>query len=220
MVRAALLILLFPAFAWSAPFEAGSPRSVVESLSTALSAGDAATIRSILYAKTDSEKHMVDAMIAMSEAIARLRPVAIKRFGEVPARLVTGDLDASAADQHAKLESAFQQIEEDTAHLTFPDQTTDAITLKKIGGKWRIPVSEKAGKLSPVELETRAADLNSIAKSIDEVTVLCAGGKWQTPNDIVIAIQEHVLEAQKAHLPATEPTTTSSSDDSAPSHKQ
>lgn len=152
---------------------------------------------------------MVDAMVAMSESIARLRPVAEKRYGVEAAKNVTGDAAASAAEQHAKLESAYVQVAGDVAHVTFPDATVDPITLKRVGGKWRVPVGEHAPKLSPEEMERRAGDLTAAARVVDEVTGLCQGGKWQTPNDVVIAIQERILKAQQARLPAaTQPSMT------------
>jgi hypothetical protein len=99
------------------------------------------------------------------------------------------------------------QINGDTAHVTFADPVTDPITLRRIDGRWRIPVADKAANLPPGELDQRAADLAVAAKIIEEVTTLCEGGKWPTPNDVAIAIQERILHAQQARLPATQPTT-------------
>lgn len=203
-------LLFLPAFLAAAPatttiFEPGSPRAAAESLTAAIASGDAATLHDLLYAATPAERHMADAMIAMSKAIARLRPIAIQRYGEVPARIVTGDPDASASEQHAKLESAFQQIDGDTARLAFPDPAADPIKLRRIDGRWRFSIADRAAGLSPEELETRAADLSSAASIVEEVATLCQGGKWQTPNDVVIAIQERILKAQQARLPATQP---------------
>jgi hypothetical protein len=174
----------------------------VESLTAALSAGDERAIRSLLYATTDPERHMVDAMVAMSQSIARLRPVAAKRYGAEAARTVTGDPAASAADQHAKLEGAYVQLAGDVAHVTFPDPAADPINLRRVDGTWRVPVAAHAANLPPEELDQRAADLTAAAKVIDEVTALCQGGKWQTPNDVAIALQERVLKAQQSRLPA------------------
>jgi hypothetical protein len=189
------------ALAQSPAFEAGSPRAVAESLTTAMSNGDIAVIRSVLYATTDSERKMVDAMAAMSAAVARLRPIVIKRYGEVPARTVTGDPAAAAADQHARLEGAYQRIDGETARLTFADPAVDAIVLRKIEGRWRVPVADKAADLSPAEVEMRAADLMLAAGVVEEVAALCDGGKWQTANDVAIAIQERILKAQQARIP-------------------
>jgi hypothetical protein len=190
------------------PFDPASPQAAVESLTTALAAGDAPRIRSLLYATTDPERRMVEAMVAMSQSIARLRPVVSTRFGDEPAQQVTGDPAARAADQHAKLESAYVQTAGDTAHVTFPDAATDPITLRRLDGRWRIPVASHAPNLSPEQLDQRAADLITAAHAIDEVTTLCQGGKWHTPNDVLIAIQEHILKAQQARLPrpVTQPT--------------
>jgi hypothetical protein len=218
MTRFALILLFLngvataqkPASPAAAPFEPGSPRAVVESLTNAMSAGDVTAIRSILYAATDGERKMVDAMAAMSRSIARLRPIAAKRYGEVPARAVTGDPAASATEQHAKLEGAYQQVEGDVARLTFADPAVDAIVLRRVEGRWRVPVADKAAGLSPEELETRAADLALAAGVIEEVAALCEGGKWQTPNDVSIAIQERILKAQQALVPETHPSTTPS----------
>jgi hypothetical protein len=212
---APLVLLLLPAIALAqssrpaqTPFDPASPQAAVESLSAALAAGDGPKIRSLLYATTDPERRMVDAMVAMSQAIARLRPVVSKRFGDEPAKQVTGDPAARAADQHAKLESAYVQTAGDTAHVTFPDPLTDPITLRRIDGQWRVPVAAHAPNLSPEQLDQRAADLTTAAQAIDEVTTLCQGGKWHTPNDVLIAIQERILKAQQDRLPrpVTRPT--------------
>jgi hypothetical protein len=76
-----------------------------------------------------------------------------------------------------------------------------------VDGKWTIPVSEKAAKLSEEELGTRAADLDASAKVVEQVADLCEGGKWATANDVSIAIQERMLESQQSRLPATTQST-------------
>ena len=70
-IMPAILLLSLVAAGPATRPAADEPRGTVEALTNGLATGDAAAIRGALYATTDPERHMVDAMVAMSEAIAR-----------------------------------------------------------------------------------------------------------------------------------------------------
>jgi hypothetical protein len=188
-------------------YEPGSPKGAAEQLSYFLAVGNADGIRSILTAKTDTERQMVDAMVRMSQAIAHLREVGVKRYGDQATYAALGNPQVSAVEEHNRLESALLTVELDKAVLTFPDPAADSIILRRSNDKWTIPVSEKAAKLSEEELGTRAEDLDAAAKVVEQVADLCEGGKWATANDVSIAIQERMLQSQQSRLPAATQST-------------
>src|SRR6516165_5000234 len=72
------------------PADPSTPRGALKALATAMTAGDADTIKRLLLAGTPTEQRMVSLMSDMAVSIAQLNKAMIGRFGRKPASAVLG----------------------------------------------------------------------------------------------------------------------------------
>src|SRR5688572_6342346 len=196
-------------------------RAALKALSKALQDGDAKAIHQAIYAANATERKMVDAMSSMATQIAQLYRTSVKAFGEEQAKGLTGDMGA----EMSRIDEAKVSIEGDTATVRYekpeaaktesaapdpatpdpadaPDDPDDAassppppMVLKKVEGRWQVPVSELSKDTTPEEIEQRLADLALQTKVIAELSGEIAEGKYKTADKAAEAWQAKMMQA-------------------------
>ncbi len=210
-------------------------RKTLKTLTTALREGDRDGIRKIIYAKTPTERKMVDAMSGMAAQLAGLHKASVKAFGEEEAAAMTGDL----AGEVSKIDEAEVVITGESATVRYAqpappapattrpskppadgktrrgadevnaDDVDDSgdiadaadanagepMVLKKVDGRWQVPVSELSKETTPEEIEQQLADLEIQSKVIGEVTADIAAGKFKTADQAADAWQSKMMAA-------------------------
>ncbi len=208
-------------------------RATVKSLAEALEKGDGKRIREVVYAADATEKKMVDAMASMAEAMARLRKVAAKAFGDDEAKSLTGDLTG----EMGRIDQAEITITSESATVSYgkpepphavpataasnanpnesgdePDNeaggattepSTAPMVFKKIDGHWRVPMSELSKGTTPQEVEQRLADLEAQTKVISDVADEIAKGKYKNADKAAEGWQLKMMQALTAKKPET-----------------
>jgi hypothetical protein len=197
-------------------------RAALRSLATSLQDGDAEGIRAVIYAANPTERKMVDAMAAMAVEIARLHKAAAKAFGNEAAKELTGELGAEmaridgaeitfdapeAATVRYKAEApaapttAPAKPDASAADVDPPPPPPAPLVLKKIEGKWRVPISELSKDTTPEEIEQRLADLDVQTKVIAELSGEIAKGKHKTAEKAAEAWQAKMMQALAPRKP-------------------
>jgi hypothetical protein len=185
-------------------------RDALKTLAKALQEGNAERIRQVIHAADPTERKMVDAMAAMAVQIAQLYKASAKAFGEDQAKGLTGDVTA----EMSRIDGAEVSIEGDTATVRYaqeppapgdeakPGEKDDApavppppMVLKKVDGRWRVPMSELSKGSTPEEIEQRLSDLEAQTKIIAELTTEIAAGKYKSAEKAAEAWQGKMMQA-------------------------
>ncbi|HEY2589746.1 MAG TPA: hypothetical protein VGI81_28640 [Tepidisphaeraceae bacterium] len=187
-----------------------SPKAALRELNVAMRDGDVATIQRMFLATTPAERKMVAADAQMAAALADLRRAAVAAYGDAPAKTVTGDTVAGAAESLVRIDTAEVTINGDTATINYRDERDGPFVLKKVDGEWKVPVSELGKPLDPVALKQRLADLAVQTSVVRDVTKLIRDNKLPTAEQAREAWQNRILQAatsqpaNRAERPARE----------------
>jgi hypothetical protein len=190
--------------------EEAALRAALKTLAKALQDGDREQIGHVIYASNPTERRMVDAMAGMAGQIAQLHKASAKAFGDEQARALTGDVAA----EMGRIDEAQVSIEGDTAKVTYkaepatPAASKDSepapageasspppLVLKKVDGRWQVPVAELSKDTTPEEIEQRLADLDVQTKVIAELSAEIAAGKYKSADKAAEAWQAKTMQA-------------------------
>jgi len=181
-----------------------TPRDAVRALNVAMRAGDVQGVKQVFLATTPAEIRMVDADAEMAAALAHLRAAAVKAYGAQGADLVTGDSDASATESAARIDAADVVVEGDVATVTYRDQKNSPWVLKKVEGKWRIPVSQMGKPMDAASLDQRLSDLAVQRQVVEDVAEQIRLKKYASAEAAREAWRTRILQAATSQ-PATRP---------------
>jgi hypothetical protein len=188
----------------SAPAAASTatPKGALKLLAAALRDGDADRIRQVMYASNAAESRMVAAMADMAKAMAALQRAAVKAFGREGAKEVVGDTDATDTESKARIDSAEVKVQGDTATVTMEDGEEAPVVLKRVDGKWRLPMSELSRGADLAALEERLAGLAEQSKLVRELADEVGAGKYASPAQAHEAWQSRAMQASMRRPPA------------------
>jgi len=190
----------------TAPATLATPRDAVTALATAMEVANGEQIRQVLYARSRSEEKMVDAMVAMSQAVSRLKGKALEAFGPAGAEELIGDTSALTSEATRQLKSAAEKIAGDVATLTVPDNSTPPVVLKRINDQWRIPISELTKGIPPAEFDQRVAALVAQVAILNLTSDQIAANRFHTGQEAAEYMHKQMLAA--AAVPTTNPSNT------------
>lgn len=205
------------------------PKDVLKQLASAMRRGEAAEIRGVLYAANETEQRMARATADYAAALAALQRAAVAAFGEHGAKELTGD--APPGEEIARIDAATLAIDGDTATVTFvpdkppaeanaqptnskgepdpPPPPPEPVVLKRVGGRWRVPVATLSKGAAPEEIEQRLADLSAQTALIQEIAQEIAAGKYKSAEQAGQAwrLKVYALTPKPGGAPTTQPST-------------
>jgi hypothetical protein len=180
---------------------AETPKGVLKLLAAGLRDGDTDRIRQVMYASNASETRMVAAMADMAKAMAALQRSAVKAFGREGAKEVVGDTDATDTDSKARIDSAEVKVNGDTATVTMEDGEEAPVVLKRVDGRWRLPMAELSRGADLAALEERLAGLAEQSKLVRELADEVGAGKYASPAQAHEAWQSRAMQASMRRVP-------------------
>jgi len=182
-------------------------RDALKALAKALQEGDRDGLRRAMFAANPTEQKMLDAMAGMAAQIAELHKASAKAFGDDEAKVLTGDM----AMEIGRIDEAEVSIDGDTATVRYApraaatgastDGEADAppgpppMVLKKVDGRWRVPVAELSKDTTPAEIEQRLTDLEAQTKIIGELSAEISQGKYKSAEKAAEAWQGKMMQA-------------------------
>jgi hypothetical protein len=182
-----------------------TPKGALKVLASALRDGDARRIREVMYATTPAETRMVAAMADMAAAMARLQKAAVKAFGEEGAKEIVGDTQATDAQGRARIDAADVRLAGDTATVIVPEGEDAPVVLKRVGGQWKVPMSELSKNADPAALEERLTELGEQRKLVAQLTDEIGQGQFKTPAQAKDAWQSRAMQAVTRRPPPRKP---------------
>ena len=191
-----------PAPAPSAATSTATPKGALKLLAAGLRDGDADRIRQVMYAANSAETRMITAMADMAKAMAVLQKSSVKAFGRDGAKEVVGDTDATDSESQARIESAEVKVTGDTATVTMESGEEAPVVLKRVDGRWRMPMSELSRGADPSALEERLAGLAEQSRLVRELAEEIAAGKYPSPAQAHEAWQSRAMQASMRRPPA------------------
>lgn len=218
-----------PDAAKAAAADEAALREALKGLATALQEGKADGIKRVIHAANPTERKMVDAMAAMAVQIAGLYKVSVKAFGEEEAKSLTGDVTA----EMSRIDHAEVAIDGDTATVRYRDpdappppptapaegdpapggETAPAppppaeaaqMVLKRVDGRWQIPMSELSKDATPEGIEQRLEDLEVQTRVISDLAKEIADGKYGSAAEAAEAWHARMMQALTPGKPAAD----------------
>jgi hypothetical protein len=198
------------------PADPSGPRGALEALVGAMQNGDVPKIKNLIATTNPTEDKMVDAMATMAVSTRKFRDAANAAYGANAKELIP-DTDAGMAEGLAKIDAAPEIITGDTATVDPSGQPgIPPLTLKKIAGQWRIPISELARGVDQNAIQQRLDDLSFVSKMMDESADEVSKGMYKTPKDASEAIKSKMMVAMMKRANAGTQPATQQAPDAAP----
>ena len=218
-------ILAFASPASSAPAPASapsldqsSPKALIRSFFASRGAEvDEATLRSLLHAVGPIEQKLLDSVVQVELAQARLRAAQRERFGGGGGATTTSPASPPAGidvDTVEDIEALTEKVEGDRATLLSPMDPDVRMDFVRVGGKWRLPVAAYAGgALDASAVETLAGTTRAQVEIIDALAAEVRAGKFadedQVRQELARRFAERVAAATRRASPsATQPAGT------------
>ncbi len=169
---------------------ADSPKSTIKSLVTAMSTGDAAAMRDLLYANTASDQKLVAAMTDTAVAVAELNRGMAAKFGAEQAKAVMGDPADVVKQTVDSLDKAQEQVDGDSAKVVTGNTAQGTMSLKKIDGKWKVDVAAYVAGKSPEQVDQTLGSVNHGIGVFKELLADVNAGKFKTAEEAKAAMSE------------------------------
>jgi len=192
------------------PGDQSTPRGALNVLAIAMDEGDGAKIRKVLQTSNPQEEQVVDSLVNLHGAVAKFGKAVIAAFGENDARKIVGDKAAAQAQMIEELRAMPEEIKGDTATVGGSDKNSQ-FHLKKVDGKWVIPLGAWVGADSPEKLQEIADDKNRRAAIFTGITKELNEDTYKSVDEAFEALQLKLMRAAMekpggATQPSTQPT--------------
>ena len=192
------------------PADQSTPRGAFKTLLQAQDTGDGKALKATISTTNPTEEKIVDAMAKSAEANNHLRKAAEKAFGPeaVGARTPGSPAAANWDRAMAQIDGAHEVINGENATVDLAPNQAPPLPMKKVNGKWTIPLSQVAPPIEPSQLEQNLSDLDEQVRLVNEVAKETEAGKYKTLAEMNQALQEKVAKAMMAKAQAsTKPAT-------------
>ena len=161
-----------------------TPKALLRSFYASRGEVDEATLRSLLHAATPLEQQIVDSVVKIELANARLRSAEREKFGKSSTTAPVGSQTMNG-ESTAEIDTFVEKIDGDHATVTPPRPSTTSFDFVRVNGKWKLPVSAMTGKLASGATPDA---MNAVAKAqvevIDQLTADVRGGKFASQEQV------------------------------------
>ncbi|MEA2735391.1 MAG: hypothetical protein QOE14_1842 [Humisphaera sp.] len=179
-----------PATTPAVALDQSSPRALLRSFFASRGEVDEATLRSLLHAATPPEQKILDSLVQVEVANARLRGAERQKFGASSLTTTSspGSSVASApgldVDTVEDIEALTEKVEGDRATLSSPMDATIKMELVRVDGKWKLPMAAQVGAIDATLTETLAVATRAQIEIIDAVAADVKAGKFANDDQV------------------------------------
>jgi hypothetical protein len=185
-----------------------TPRGTLKLLTKAMDEGDTETIAAVLLPASPAEKTFSEHIADLAAATGKLKKAAVATFGEEGAKSINDPAAANAAMGH--IDASTEEVNGDSA--TVRDGSGPVMALKRVDGKWRVPMSELLRLMdadTPGKLSEKSDILAITAAAINETAAETTKGKYKTAKEAIQAARGKMVKAaMERQRSATQPATT------------
>jgi hypothetical protein len=157
-----------------------TPKAALRVLAAALHDGDGARLREVLETTNPAEERMIGAIAETAAAFNRLHATAAKAFGDAAAARFTGETEEQYAQSLARIDAAEVTIEGDRAAVRYPGAAEPEYELRRVDGRWRVPMSQFSKGADPATLDARVAEAAGQMRIVLELAGEIGAGKYKS----------------------------------------
>ncbi len=174
----------------TAPVDATTPKGALKSLAIALDAGDSTAIHNLVNSASPMEDKLVGVMSDMAVTIAGLNKAMVGKFGkEQAAGALGGDPSEMLKQSLMTIDGATEKIDGESATVSISPNPQGAMSLKKIGGLWKVSVADQTKGLTAPQVDENVAMMGTQMKTLHELTADISAGKYATALDAAAALR-------------------------------
>jgi hypothetical protein len=191
----------------AAALDQTTPKGTLKLFFTADAHSDGGALRPLLLAETPAQTHMADAMTAKRDADRALTHALMVKF---PDRWPADPLAQANSELplvYDKIDQSGQEIAGDTATVHAGGEQAVPITLKRIDGKWLIPLGTLLQVVDADQLETNAHQIQIQVKVMLAAADDVKAGKYADMDKAVEDIKQRIFTASVDDHAATQPAT-------------
>ncbi len=178
-----------------------SPKAAVKTLAAAQVAGDQSAMKAVLLSDGANEQRMCTAMTEMAASIADFDRGLIGKFGPAETMKVMGDPAEILKENLDGIDHATEKVDGETATLSSNPSPQGTMTLKRVGGQWRVMVGDlaKAGSAEDVQKTLESAEKGTAAYR--DLLAEVNAGKFATAEDARTALTAKMMALTGAAAP-------------------
>ena len=167
-----------------AVLDQSTPKALLRSFYASQGEVEEATLRSLLHASTPLEQKVLDSVVQIELANARLRAAERQKFGAATVTTTSPSVHGLDFDTAEDIEALTEKVEGDRASIGSPMDPKIKMELVRVDGKWKLPVTAQAGALDPAAADTLAATARAQVEVIDAVTADVKAGKFSSEDQV------------------------------------
>jgi hypothetical protein len=197
-----------PATLPSAAIDQSTPEGTLKLFFQAEARSDGQTLRDVLLPSNHAEEIIIDAIADKNDADRELTTALRAKFPDPTRPDPRDEAELQLPAIFQKIDQSDQQITGDTATLKAAGPGGQPFTLKRVDGKWRIPLDVLFANVSPDLLRDQAHQIEL------QVTIMRSGaadvtaGKYATAADAIADVKKEIFTAALAdHAAATRAAT-------------
>jgi hypothetical protein len=196
-----------------------SPKALLRSFFESRGEVDDATMRSLLHATNPVEQKILDSVVQVELAHARLRAAEKQKFG-TSANAPTVTPQGLDAESLRDLGTFVEKVEGDRATVSAPKVPKLAMEFVRVDGRWKLPIASLVGKIDPAAVDTMGTAARAQIEIIDALAGEVKAGKLANPAQVRQELARRFAEKlASATRPATQPAAVPASAPIPPSPK-
>src|ERR1700722_10198227 len=210
--RSLLLSGLFACSAFAqttAPsLDQSTPRGALKLFFSAQAREDGDVLPFLLIADNPAQQRLIAAVAAQKNADLALTNALVAKF---PDQWKSDPRAAQLAALPAvfdKIDQCEQHIDGGTATLRAAGSDQPPVTLKRVNGKWRLPLEVLAPAADPATTEARAHQIEIQVNVMRQAAADVAGGRYSSKDEAIQDVKQRMYTAALAdHVESTQPST-------------
>jgi hypothetical protein len=169
---------------------------------------DGRALRDLMLASNPAEQQIVDAIADKTDADRQLTAALRVKFPD-PSRLDPQDeAELRLPPVYEKIDQSDEQINGDTATLKAAGPGGQPFTLKRVDGKWRIPLAVLFQSVAPNLLRDQAHQIEIQVAVMRAATADVTAGKYASASEAIADVKQKIFNAAIAdHAAATQAAT-------------
>lgn len=190
------------------PVDDTTPRGALKIVVKAMGEGDVQAAQSVLVSDNELQKSWAGVMLKLAVAQNTVFNAAKAKFGDEGAKTIVGDVASARVFAMAAIDRSSEELQGDKATVRSADGVEAPIELRKVDGKWRVPVTAFVGDATEQQLTETAEKMSKQADAIVAFSAQIGEGKFATPEDAAQGLMQAQVKAVYGDkAPATAPTT-------------
>ena len=196
-----------------------SPKALLRSFFLSRGEVDEASLRSLFHAATPAEQKILDGVVQVELANARLRAAEQQKFGHAttaPSSSSLGGPSQLDPQSASEIDMFVEKIDGDHATVAPAKDATMSMELVRVEGKWKLPIASLLGRTDPGMADSIHAATKAQIEVIDGLAADVKSGKLTSEDQVRQEMERRFAERLAAAVKATVPPATTTQPSTVP----